>query len=334
MTEATLSITNPDEILTLFGPRDQHLRKLRQLFDVTITQRDGRVRISGEDEGVRGATRTLEKLRQLSRKKGVLSTEDIQHAATEEGAVIGKREASQLAASQLSGEDIDIQHAGRRIKPRTPGQARYVEAIRSHDLTFATGPAGCGKTYLAVATAVEALKAGHIRKIVLVRPAVEAGESLGFLPGDLRAKLNPYLRPLMDALGEMVDYDQARTFMEQDVIEVIPLAYMRGRTLNDAFIILDEAQNTTIAQMKMFLTRMGERSKMVVSGDATQQDLPRGVTSGLKDAVWRLGKIDAIGSVRLQASDIVRHRLVQKIVEAYEQQDAVDSQATDSNKDQ
>ncbi|NND96831.1 MAG: PhoH family protein [Pirellulaceae bacterium] len=316
MTEATLSITNPDEILTLFGPRDQHLRKLRQLFDVTITQRDGRVRITGEDEHVQQATRTLEKLRQISRKKGTLSIEDIHTAATEEGAVIDG------AAPVTTGEQIDIQHAGRRIQPRTPGQARYVDAIRSHDLTFATGPAGCGKTYLAVATAVEALKAGHIRKIVLVRPAVEAGESLGFLPGDLRAKLNPYLRPLMDALGEMVDYDQARQLMEQDVIEVIPLAYMRGRTLNDAFIILDEAQNTTIAQMKMFLTRMGERSKMVVSGDATQQDLPRGVTSGLKDALWRLGKIDEIGIIRLRASDIVRHRLVQTIVQAYEVKDS------------
>ena len=169
-----------------------------------------------------------------------------------------------------------------------------------------------------IATAVEALRAGQVRKIVLVRPAVEAGESLGFLPGDLRAKLNPSLRPLMDALGEMIDYDQARNLMEQDAIEVIPLAYMRGRTLNDAFIILDEAQNTTIAQMKMFLTRMGERSKMVVSGDATQQDLPRGVTSGLRDALRRLGKIDGIGIVKLKASDIVRHRLVQRIVEAYE----------------
>ena len=316
MTEATLSITNPDEILSLFGPRDQHLRKLRKLFDVTITQRDGRVRISGDEQSVQAATRTLEKLRHVSRKKGGLSAEDIQKAATEEGAVV-----EGAAPRVLSGEDIDIQHAGRRIRPRTAGQARYVKAIRSYDLTFATGPAGCGKTFLAVATAVEALKAGHIRKIVLVRPAVEAGESLGFLPGDLRAKLNPYLRPLMDALGEMVDYDQARQFMEQDVIEVIPLAYMRGRTLNDAFIILDEAQNTTIAQMKMFLTRMGERSKMVVSGDATQQDLPRGVTSGLKDALWRLGRLDSIGVVRLQASDIVRHHLVQQIVEAYEQHD-------------
>ena len=338
MTEATLSITNPDEILTLFGPRDQHLRKLRQLFDVRITQRDGRIRISGEgEEDVQRATRTLEKLRHLSRRKGELSPGDIEVAASEEGS--GTLGSGTLGSGTLgsginlgkSADEIEIQHAGRRIKPRTPGQAEYVEAIRSHDLTFATGPAGCGKTYLAVATAVEALRAGKVRKIVLVRPAVEAGESLGFLPGDLRAKLNPYLRPLMDALGEMIDYDQARNLMEQDVIEVIPLAYMRGRTLNDAFIILDEAQNTTVAQMKMFLTRMGEQSKMVVSGDATQQDLPRGVTSGLRDAIRRLGKIDAIGIVKLQISDIVRHRLVQRIVEAYED---IDQQQTSADGDQ
>ena len=314
MTEATLSITNPEEILTLFGPRDQHLRKLRRLFDVTITQRNGRIRISGDGDDVERATRALERLRVLSRKQGELSADDIRRAASEEGAELDVP-AAQLARS---GEDINIQHAGRRIRPRSEGQAKYVDAIRKFDLTFATGPAGCGKTYLAVATAVEALKAGDVRKIVLVRPAVEAGESLGFLPGDLRAKLNPYLRPLMDALTEMVDFDQARTFMEQDVIEVIPLAYMRGRTLNDAFIILDEAQNTTVAQMKMFLTRMGERSKVVVSGDMTQQDLPRGMTSGLKDAFQRLSKIKSIGWVRLKPSDIVRHHLVQKIVEAYE----------------
>ena len=166
--------------------------------------------------------------------------------------------------------------------------------------------------------AVEALRAEEVRKIVLVRPAVEAGESLGFLPGDLRAKLNPYLRPLMDALGEMVDYDQSRILMEKDVIEVIPLAYMRGRTLNDAFIILDEAQNTTVAQMKMFLTRMGQRSKTVVSGDTSQLDLPRDVTSGLHDAIARLEKVDEIGMVRLRVTDILRHPLVQRIVEAYD----------------
>ncbi|TWU48039.1 PhoH family protein [Rubripirellula reticaptiva] len=317
MTEATLSITDPSEILILFGPRDQHLRKLRRLFDVSITQRNGQVLVAGEEAGVQKATRTLEKLRHLTRKQGELSAGDVNKAAMEEGAIIE----GTVPAGPI-GEEIQIQHAGRRIKPRTRGQAQYVDAIRAHDLTFATGPAGCGKTYLAVAMAVEALRAGAIRKIVLVRPAVEAGESLGFLPGDLRAKLNPYLRPLMDALGEMVDYNQARNLMEEDVIEVIPLAYMRGRTLNDAFIILDEAQNTTVAQMKMFLTRMGEHSKMVVSGDATQLDLPRGVTSGLRDAVRRLSKIEAIGVVALQASDIVRHKLVQQIVEAYDDDDA------------
>ncbi len=334
MTEATLSIANQQEILDLFGPRDQHLRRIRRLFDVNITQRDGRIRIAGQDAGVQSAARTLEKLRKISRRNGGISPGDVDQAAFDEGAAIDNPESvlqrqRAISTDQGSGmqrdkspppdqSEIQLQHGGRRVKPRTPGQSRYVEAIRKYDLTFATGPAGCGKTYLAVATAVESLRAGDVRKIVLVRPAVEAGENLGFLPGDLRAKLNPYLRPLMDALGDMIDYDQARQLMEQDTIEVIPLAYMRGRTLNDAFIILDEAQNATISQMKMFLTRMGERSKMVVSGDATQQDLPRGITSGLRDALKRLGEIDGIGVVRLQASDIVRHRLVQRIVEAYD----------------
>ncbi|KAA5541392.1 phosphate starvation-inducible protein PhoH [Roseiconus nitratireducens] len=317
MTEATLMVNSPEELLQLFGPRDQHLRKLRQLFDVTITHRNGRVRIAGEGENVNGAMRSLELLLNQCRKRGGINDEDIETVAAQQGATIERAGTAKIAAT----EDIAIQHAGRRIRPRTEGQAHYVETIRDHDLTFATGPAGCGKTYLAVATAVEALKAGQIRKIVLVRPAVEAGENLGFLPGDLRAKLNPYLRPLLDALGEMVDYDRARELMEQEIIEVIPLAYMRGRTLNDAFIILDEAQNTTVAQMKMFLTRMGERSKMVVSGDATQQDLPHGVTSGLRDALRRLSPIKAIGVVRLGPQDIVRHRLVQRIVEAYEADD-------------
>jgi len=340
MTEATLSIANQQEILDLFGPRDQHLRRIRRLFDVSITQRDGSIRIAGDQPGVESAARTLEKLRKISRKNGGISPGDVDQAAFDEGAAIDnpesvlQRQRALVGSDRSSGHitngnqqekpphtgasDIQLQHGGRRVKPRPPGQSPYVESIRKYDLTFATGPAGCGKTYLAVATAVESLRAGEVRKIVLVRPAVEAGENLGFLPGDLRAKLNPYLRPLMDALGDMIDYDQARNLMEQDTIEVIPLAYMRGRTLNDAFIILDEAQNATISQMKMFLTRMGERSKMVVSGDETQQDLPRGITSGLRDALRRLGEIDGIGTVRLQASDIVRHRLVQKIVEAYE----------------
>ena len=316
MSEATLSISSPDEILALFGPRDINLRRVRKLFDVRITQRGGQVVITGDDEAVDAARRTLEKMRHLSRK-GDLTPGDVTNAAIEEGA--DDTGVADSIDRDGMGDEINIQHAGRRIKPRTPGQATYVKTIREHDLTFCTGPAGCGKTYLAVATAVEAFKSGSIRKIVLVRPAVEAGENLGFLPGDLRAKVNPYLRPLLDALGEMVDFNAARDLMEQETIEVVPLAYMRGRTLNDAFVILDEAQNTTVAQMKMFLTRMGERSKMVVSGDATQQDLPRGMTSGLRDAVRRLANVQGIGFTRLGAADIVRHRLVQRIVNAYEE---------------
>src|SRR6185503_3857901 len=214
---------------------------------------------------------------------------------------------------------VDVQTA-KRISPRTQGQARYMTAIREHDVVFAVGPAGTGKTYLAVAMAVEAFKRKQFRKIVLVRPAVEAGESLGFLPGDLHAKINPYLRPLLDALQEMIDYDQMKRFMEQDVIEVVPLAYMRGRTLNEAFIILDEAQNTTVAQMKMFLTRMGIGSKIVISGDTTQVDLPRASASGLIDALSRLRDIEGINIVQLNKSDIVRHKLVQEIVRAYEEE--------------
>ena len=211
---------------------------------------------------------------------------------------------------------IDIR-PGRKIRPRSAGQSRYIQAIREHDLVFCVGPAGTGKTYLAVATAVEALRAQKIQKIVLVRPAVEAGESLGYLPGDLQAKINPYLRPLFDALREMMDYEQVRRYMEDDVIEVVPLAYMRGRTLNGAFIILDEAQNTTVAQMKMFLTRMGELSKVVVSGDTSQIDLPPHTKSGLIDATSRLRDIDGFSKVILTGKDIVRHRLVQEIVRAY-----------------
>lgn len=314
MTEATLAVSSPDEVLALFGARDQHLRTIRRLFSVSITHRQGEVRISGDPEAVQQTTRVLERLQQLSRRKGVLSPLDVQEAAAMEG--VGEQRRGSLR-TEVAG--VEIRQAGRTVQPRTEGQARYVEMIRSHDLTIATGPAGTGKTFLAVATAVESLKAEQIRKIVLVRPAVEAGENLGFLPGDLRAKLNPYLRPLLDALNDMVDFDQARNLMEREVIEVVPLAYMRGRTLNDAFIILDEAQNTTIAQMKMFLTRMGQRSKMVISGDTSQLDLPKGVPSGLADAIQRLSKIQGVGVMQMQKSDIVRHRLVQKIVEAYEQ---------------
>ncbi len=306
--EASVSLADPSVAPQLFGPQDQHLRLLRNQLGVTVTMRDGQVRLSGSENGVKQAVEVLEKLTQVLAKQGQLSREDVNLAIA---SVTG------LTVAPMR-EELAIAHPIRKIRPRTEGQTTYVAAIRQHDMTFCIGPAGCGKTYLAVAAAVESLKAKQIRKIVLVRPAVEAGESLGFLPGDMQAKLNPYLRPLLDSLNEMVDYDQVKFYMEQDVIEVIPLAYMRGRTLNQAFIILDEAQNTTVAQMKMFLTRMGEGSKIVVSGDVSQVDLPSGVTSGLKDALHRLTGISGIGFVQLGEGDIVRHKLVQQIVRAYD----------------
>lgn len=308
MTESTIALVEPGLVLPLFGPRDQHLRKIRESLEVDIVHRDGQIRVSGDEPAVAQATEALEKLKALVVRRGSVAPDDVLEVLA---LVTGVEAPGQQA--------IDIIHVGRQVRPRTPGQARYSEAIRKHDLVFAVGPAGTGKTYLAVAMAVEALKHHAIRKIVLVRPAVEAGESLGFLPGDLQAKINPYLRPLLDALHEMIQYDQIKRLMEQDVIEVIPLAYMRGRTLNEAFIILDEAQNTTVSQMKMFLTRMGAGSKIVVSGDTTQVDLPHNTRSGLTDAITRLATISGVATVQLTKADIVRHRLVQEIVHAYDE---------------
>lgn len=309
MSEANLTLADPAVVMCLFGPQDQYLRMVRNRYGVAITHRDGKVRIVGEEEAVRLATAALESLRERAAKRGQLSLAEVED-------VIGVSPSGDLSVG--GNVEVDLSHQHRKIKPRTAGQAAYVSNIRSHDLTFCRGPAGCGKTYLAVALAVEALKTRAARKIVLVRPAVEAGESLGFLPGDLQAKLNPYLRPLLDALNEMLDFDQVKYLMEHDVIEVIPLAYMRGRTLNEAFIILDEAQNTTSAQMKMFLTRMGEGSKIVVSGDITQVDLPGGVLSGMRDAWRRLQGLEGVSFVTLTQQDIVRHRLVQQIVNRYD----------------
>ncbi|MEN6457731.1 MAG: PhoH family protein [Thermoguttaceae bacterium] len=306
--ESTLSVVSSKELLTLFGACDQHLRRIRAALGVSITALDGRIHVTGPGTAVAQATEVLEQLQACASVQGSVSTDDVSRVLT--GVQSGQPSTGQTP--------IDVFRSGKQIRPRTPGQSHYVQAIRQHDIVFCYGPAGTGKTYLAVAMAVAELKRQAIRKIVLVRPAVEAGESLGFLPGDLQAKINPYLRPLLDALHEMMDHDLIRSYTEEDLIEVIPLAYMRGRTLNEAFIILDEAQNTTVSQMKMFLTRMGAGSKIVVSGDVTQIDLPPKTRSGLIDALERLRKIDGIASVQLKASDIVRHPLVQRIVSAYE----------------
>jgi phosphate starvation-inducible protein PhoH and related proteins len=252
----------------------------------------------------------LEQMQRKLRRQDWLSSEDV-------GEAIGR---AADAERQRTADEIDVYAKGRGVKPKTDGQRRYIDAILKHDLTFCVGPAGTGKTYLAVAAATSMLKHGQAKRIVLARPAVEAGERLGFLPGDLQAKVNPYLRPLFDALHDMMEFEQVKRFMLNDVIEVIPLAFMRGRTLNDSVIILDEAQNTTASQMLMFLTRLGNDSKMIVTGDTTQIDLPEDVPSGLVDAMSKLSGIKGIATVELERSDIVRHRLVQNIVNAYERE--------------
>ncbi|MFO0904631.1 MAG: PhoH family protein [Pirellulales bacterium] len=308
MIEATLSLSHPALALKLFGTRDQHLRTFRERLGVTLTHRGEVLHISGEETAVTRAIAALEELKQLAERHDALTVDQVDEVLSR---ALGEENGWERAV-------VEISHTTKRVKPKTPGQSRYVAAIRKNDVVFSIGPAGTGKTYLAVALAIEAFKNRSVRKIVLCRPAVEAGESLGYLPGDLRAKINPYLRPLLDALHDMMEFEQIQRFMEQDLIEVIPLAYMRGRTLNDAFIILDEGQNTTLSQMKMFLTRMGAGSKIVVSGDVTQIDLPESSRSGLIDAVHRLQGIPGVAVVTLDKTDIVRHRLVQAIVEAYD----------------
>ncbi len=314
MSESTLTLGDPQLALQLFGPQDTNLRKVRNQLGVAITHRNGQIRIAGPADSVRMATEILEQLKERVVRHAPMGPDEVADVMHQ---MMGTKSPA-VPVERGESREVAVGNAARRIKPRTAGQAAYIEAIRQHDMTFCIGPAGCGKTYLAVATAVEAYRSKQVRKIVLVRPAVEAGESLGYLPGDLKEKLNPYLRPLLDAINDMVDYEQVKFLMEQDVIEVIPLAYMRGRTLNQAFVILDEAQNATVAQMKMFLTRMGEGSKVVVSGDISQVDLPSGVTSGLRDAAQRLQGIEGIAMVRLNETDIVRHPLVQRIVAAYD----------------
>jgi phosphate starvation-inducible protein PhoH and related proteins len=305
----TLTLNGRDEALHLFGNRDQHLRAIRDALAVRIIARGDELHIDGTTQQVEQAERVFSQLRTLIQKQGNLSAENVRTVL----AIVTK-------GSEVPGTAVAVTPgAGRSVRPRTDGQSRYVHAMQHNDLIFAIGPAGTGKTYLAVGVAVTLLRQGTIKRIVLVRPAVEAGERLGFLPGDIAAKINPYLRPLLDALNDMMEHEQVKRYMENDIIEIAPLAFMRGRTLSHSVIILDEGQNTTVPQMKMFLTRMGHGSKIIVTGDVTQVDLPRQTRSGLNDAVHRLKDMERIAIVYLDEKDIVRHPLVQSIVQAYEE---------------
>jgi phosphate starvation-inducible PhoH-like protein len=307
MSEATINLASRDEALLLFGNRDQNLREIREAIGARVIGRGDSIHVRGTDQQIEQTERVLQQLRQMLRDQGQLSAEDVRTVL----------EIVLHGGDRVTATSDQAEGGGRYLRPRTDGQARYVRAMREKDLTFCVGPAGTGKTFLAVGMAVSLLRQGQVRKIVLVRPAVEAGERLGFLPGDIVAKVNPYLRPLFDALNDMMEPDQVKRYMDNDIIEIVPLAYMRGRTLNQAVIILDEGQNTTVPQMKMFLTRMGNGSKIIVTGDITQVDLPRQMRSGLVDALQRLKDIERIAIVHLDKHDIVRHPLVQEIVEAY-----------------
>ena len=305
--ELSVTLENPQKAASLFGPADRHLKMIRETLGVQIFAREGQIKVTGSAKNVSHAAAVLERLQRAIRRGRAVDVA----AVTEAIGAVAAGDGAQ------GGDCLDVYASGQVVKARTPGQKRYIEAMRARDLVFCAGPAGTGKTYLAVAFAVNMLKHQRARRLILARPAVEAGEKLGFLPGDMQAKVNPYLRPLFDALHDMMEFDQIRRFMVNDVIEVVPLAFMRGRTLNDSVVILDEAQNTTASQMLMFLTRMGHGSKMVVTGDDSQVDLPDDVPSGLLDAKKRLSGIKGVAFVRLDKFDIVRHRLVQSVVEAY-----------------
>jgi phosphate starvation-inducible PhoH-like protein len=318
--EATIPVPFGPERVSVLGTAERNLKMIREALGVSVTARDGEVSLRGDRRSVSVARNVLERLGAAAQgREGALDRRQVLELISEEaeryesGRVRGDGERN--GASWEGG--LGVYAGGRPIKPKTANQELYLESIRTHDLVFGIGPAGTGKTYLAVAAAVHLLRTDRARKVILARPAVEAGEKLGFLPGDLAAKVNPYLRPLFDALHDMMDFATIRRFMDTDVVEVVPLAFMRGRTLNHAVVILDEAQNTTRGQMQMFLTRMGHGSKMIVTGDVTQIDLPDPRESGLIDAARRLSRVPGIGFVTLDRSDVVRHSLVQRIVDAY-----------------
>ncbi|MBQ3053051.1 MAG: PhoH family protein [Clostridia bacterium] len=313
MFEHTIDIERIEQIVNLFGNFDVNIKHIEKKYGVTVTSHGSQIKVKGDATAVTDACRTIEGLIKIINKGEQITDQNIEYVASlvEEG--------KDSKITEITDADcICITAKGKPIKPKTLGQRQYVENIKKNTITIGVGPAGTGKTYLAVALAVNAFRAKEVNRIILTRPAVEAGEKLGFLPGDLQQKIDPYLRPLYDALFDMLGAENFQKCQERGDIEVAPLAYMRGRTLDDSFIILDEAQNTTSEQMKMFLTRLGFNSKVVVTGDITQIDLPDGKKSGLKDAVRILKNIESIAISRLTAKDVVRHRLVQEIIKAYE----------------
>ncbi|HCF96740.1 MAG: PhoH family protein [Verrucomicrobiota bacterium] len=313
----TVDFDNPQQVEEALAHRFENLRTIEEAFEVKISSREGWVRIEGGPDGVARARELILDL-QAAVQTGILVRQrEFDHALNN----VVEREG--LPLTVLFQEKIEVKGRSRSIQPRTPGQRAYILAMRQHDVVFGLGPAGTGKTYLAMAMAIESLRKREVSRILLTRPAVEAGENLGFLPGDLQEKILPYLRPLYDALYDMMDFDDIQKNMDRGIIEIAPLAYMRGRTLNHSFIILDEAQNTTPEQMLMFLTRLGNDSKCVVTGDPSQTDLPRNIRSGLADAQQTLSNIPGIQFVTFSRRDVVRHQLVQQIIQAYENAKAI-----------
>ena len=315
--EQRISIERLEQAVNIFGSFDENIRLLEQEFSVTVVNRDGELRVEGEPENTMLACKAIQALLTLSSRGESIGEQNVRY-------IIGLvRSGKETQVAELTGDVLCITAKGRPVRPKTIGQKEYIKSVLHNTVTIGVGPAGTGKTYLAVAAAVSAFRDKQVNRIILTRPAVEAGERLGFLPGDLQSKVDPYLRPLYDALFDMLGAETYQKYLERGNIEVAPLAYMRGRTLDDSFIILDEAQNTSREQMKMFLTRLGFGSKIVITGDVTQIDLPDGKASGLKEAMRVLRNVEGIGICQLSNADVVRHVMVQRIVEAYERYEDV-----------
>lgn len=312
MAERIINVNDTEQIINLFGTYDENINMIQRQYDVVVLSRGTDIKISGSDENVTKASQAIEALMKISKTGERVTGQTIRYVAS----MVSDGAAEQV--NELIGDGVCVTATGKIVRPRTVGQKKYVDGIKNNTIVMGIGPAGTGKTYIAVAMAAKAFKAHEVNKIILTRPAVEAGEKLGFLPGDLQDKVDPYLRPLYDALFEMFGADNFSKYMEKGIIEVAPLAYMRGRTLEGSFIILDEAQNTTSEQIKMFLTRLGNDSKMVITGDVTQIDLPDSKSSGLIEAMKVLRNVDDIYIHKFNEKDVVRHKLVQDIVKAYE----------------